>query len=124
MILSKSDGSIIQSSGLIRDSSGFPASSPPPASEPPDDISKGSAYNRSRALDPSQEGSETADKSRQGNTAEDIAKMVFSFVMAARDFAEGMDTADEVKLLRMRTRKNEIVIVPGKPCCVFMLLAL
>ena len=47
--------------------------------------------------------------------------MVFSFVNAAKVFAEGMDTADEVKLLRMRTRKNEIVVVPGKPSYILRL---
>ena len=50
--------------------------------------------------------------------------MVFSFVTAAKAFAEGMDTADEVKLLRMRTRKNEIVIVPGGSCSILMFIAL
>ena len=40
--------------------------------------------------------------------------MVFTFVAGAREFTEGMDDADEVKLLRLRTRKNEIVIVPGQ----------
>ena len=40
--------------------------------------------------------------------------MVFAFVEGAKTFTEGMDKSDEVKLLRLRTRKNEIVIVPGK----------
>ena len=67
----------------------------------------------------SQDGANTADGGRRGNnTAEEVAKMVFSFVSSARLFAEGMDTADDVKLLRMRTRKNEIVIVPGKSSVV------
>ena len=40
--------------------------------------------------------------------------MVFGFVAGAKAFTEGMDKSDEVRLLRLRTRKNEIVIVPGK----------
>ena len=52
------------------------------------------------------------DKTR--NTAEDIARMVFAFAAEAKTFTEGIDESDEVKLLRLRTRKNEIVIVPGK----------
>ena len=51
---------------------------------------------------------------KKGNTAEDIARMVFAFAAEAKSFTEGMDESDEVKLLRLRTRKNEIVIVPGK----------
>ena len=50
---------------------------------------------------------------KEGNSAEDIARMVFAFVAGATVVAEGMDKSDEVKLLRLRTRKNEIVIVPG-----------
>ena len=49
----------------------------------------------------------------KGNSAEDIARMVFAFVAGAKAFTEGMEKSDEVKLLRLRTRKNEIVIVPG-----------
>ena len=40
--------------------------------------------------------------------------MVFAFVAGAKAFTEGMDKSDEVRLLRLRTRRNEIVIVPGK----------
>lgn len=47
-------------------------------------------------------------------TAEDVARMVFTFVAASKAFTEGMDKSDDVKLLRLRTRKNEIVIVPGR----------
>lgn len=45
--------------------------------------------------------------------------MVFSFISNAGGFVEGMDEGDELKLLRIRTRKSEIVIVPGKvsPFC-------
>ena len=50
---------------------------------------------------------------RKNNNAEDIARMVFAFVSGAYAFTEGMDESDEVRLLRLRTRKYEIVIVPG-----------
>ena len=45
---------------------------------------------------------------------EDVARMVFSFVSAAGALVEDMDPEDDLKLLRLRTRKNEIVIVPGQ----------
>jgi len=51
----------------------------------------------------------------KGNTAEEVARKVFAFLAASKAFTEGMDKSDEVKLLRLRTRKNEIVIVPGQP---------
>lgn len=47
------------------------------------------------------------------NGAESVARMVFSFVSGAQDFVEGMDGSDDMRLLRLRTRKSEIVIVPG-----------
>lgn len=50
---------------------------------------------------------------KRGNSAEDIARKVFAFAAEAKAFTEGMDELDEVKLLRLRTRKNEIVIFPG-----------
>ena len=45
---------------------------------------------------------------------EDIARMVFSFVSAAGTLIEELESEDDLKLLRLRTRKNEIVIVPGQ----------
>lgn len=48
--------------------------------------------------------------------AEDVARMIFSFVSETGEFVEGMDEGDGLKLLRVRTRKNEIVIVPGQLC--------
>lgn len=39
--------------------------------------------------------------------------MVWSFLNAAGDLLDGMDKEDEVKLLRLRTKKKELVIVPG-----------
>ena len=57
---------------------------------------------------------------KKGNNAEDIARMVFAFAAEAKTFIEGIDELDEVKLLRLRTRKNEIVIVPGKSLQVYI----
>lgn len=54
------------------------------------------------------------DESTKGKSDEVVAKAVFDFVNGAKAFADEMDSGDEVKLLRMRTKRNEIVIVPGK----------
>lgn len=69
----------------------------------------GDAANPLREID----FTSNAEGDRKRSSADDVAKMVFTFVTAAKVLAEGMDKADEVKLLRMRTRKNEIVIVTG-----------
>ena len=92
LILSKSDGAIIRSTGLTLE---YTASPTDPAA--------------------SQEGYRD-DQEKKQKTAEEVAKMVFAFVNAAGALAGGMDegNGDDVQLLRLRTRRNEFVIVPGK----------
>lgn len=46
-------------------------------------------------------------------SAEDVARLVFNFVEAAGAFVDGLDKDEEVRLLRVRTKKNELVIVPS-----------
>lgn len=53
------------------------------------------------------------EETKQQKTAEEVAKLAFSFVTAAGVFANGMNEVDDIQLLRLRTKKNEIVIVPG-----------
>ena len=47
------------------------------------------------------------------HSAEDVARLVHSFVGAAGSMIKELDESDEAKLLRVRTKKNELVIVPG-----------
>jgi hypothetical protein len=56
---------------------------------------------------------ESTDTAAQKNI-EDVARAVFAFISAAGDLIEDMDPEDDLKLLRLRTRKNEMVIVPGQ----------
>lgn len=112
LILSKADGSIIRSSGLL-------ASSLPPASSA-SAVSSAAAGGSPGNTDISEGGKigtyyevESNDNTN-GKRAEDVAKMVFSFVSGAGGLVQGMDEEDELKLLRIRTRKSEIVIVPGQ----------
>jgi hypothetical protein len=46
-------------------------------------------------------------------SAEEVASKVWTFLGAAGSMVDGLDPEDEVKLLRLRTKKNELVIVPG-----------
>ncbi|KAL2042704.1 hypothetical protein N7G274_004463 [Stereocaulon virgatum] len=110
LILSKTDGSIIRSTGLLASAS--PSPSP---SENPNLGDSMNQNNTGEAADAIRDGSsypDNGDIEAKGRTAEEVARMVFAFVAGAKAFTEGMDKSDEVKLLRLRTRKNEIVIVP------------
>lgn len=104
-MLSKADGSIIRSSGLLAASS--PATSRNEAQD--SDVSK-----TVEPLNGEADYEGATDRKNEGKNAEEVARMVFSFVCGARELAEGMDDGDELKLLRLRTRKHEIVIVPGQ----------
>ncbi|KAJ4298549.1 hypothetical protein N0V88_003579 [Collariella sp. IMI 366227] len=50
--------------------------------------------------------------SDQDQGVEELASMVWNFVSTAGSFVQELDTEDEVKLLRLRTKKQEFVIVP------------
>ena len=52
---------------------------------------------------------------RPPTAMEKLAKSVFTFVSAAEELARSMGREDDVRLLRMRTKNNELVIVPGIP---------
>ena len=107
LILSESDGSIIRSTGLL-------AASTKPTEDALTDqgiLSNGAAYNGDRTTADRDHDSTSQSKSL---TAEDVAKRVFTFVNNAKAFASAMEGGDDVKLLRMRSKKNEIVIVPGE----------
>ncbi|KAL8681021.1 MAG: hypothetical protein Q9224_006895, partial [Gallowayella concinna] len=101
LILSASDGSIIKSTGLLA-SPASPTS--PESSLVGNELEKGSNSNNNEGYEGDEDHSKSADH---------VARVVFQFVAAARDFAEGMEKGDDARLLRMRTRKQEIVIVPG-----------
>jgi dynein light chain roadblock-type len=95
--LSRENGAIVRTSGLISKSTSANPNSTLPASgeSAPDSLSNG--------------------KRESGiQSAEDVASMVWSFLGAAGSLVDGLDKEDEVKLLRLRTKKNELVIVPGK----------
>jgi dynein light chain roadblock-type len=87
LILSKTDGAIIRSTGLVLQS-----------------------QKESGEVD--QDGYRN-EESKQQKTAEEMAKLAFSFITAAGGLVNEMDESDDVQLLRLRTKKNEIVIVPG-----------
>jgi dynein light chain roadblock-type len=96
LVLSRETGAIIRTSGLISNSSSVNPDSALPASGE----STGEKFANSR-------------KETGIHSAEDIASLVWSFLKAAGSLVDGLNKEDEVKLLRLRTKKNELVIVLG-----------
>lgn len=94
--MSPENGTIIRTSGLISISSSTDPNSTLPAS--------GESATESYANGRKESGIQSA---------EDIASMVWSFLSAAGSLVHVLDKDDEVKLLRLQTKKNELIIVPG-----------
>ncbi|KAL8942113.1 MAG: hypothetical protein Q9216_001838 [Gyalolechia sp. 2 TL-2023] len=109
LVLSRSDGSIIRSTGLLAS----PASqTPSETSNTEDGIDEGGNSTSSTTLDNGARLNEHREGEDGSKATEHIARLVFAFLSAANEFAGGMEKEDDTKLLRMTTRKNEIVIVP------------
>lgn len=109
LVLSKADGSIIKSTGLLA----TPAEKvPSESSTTRKSAGEENSAMSSTALNGGDHFLESGAGEDRSKTAEHIARLVFTFLSAANEFAEGIEKEDDTKLLRMRTRKNEIVIVP------------
>ena len=95
LILARDTGAIVRSSGLVTpEEIGEDASAP----------TNGAYVN----------GTEESGKKKGTKKAEEVARLVYSFVKSAGDMIEEMNgETDEAKLLRVRTKKNELVVVPG-----------
>ncbi|KAI9809277.1 MAG: hypothetical protein M1825_002568 [Sarcosagium campestre] len=113
LVLSRHTGAIVRTSGLITKSASGTAN--------PDTAS--SSFNPSASTSGQQtsadsQGQELAAAYGDGDVevstrAEEVAGIVWAFVAAAGGLVKGLDGEDELKLLRLRTKKNELVIVPG-----------
>lgn len=107
LVLSRSDGSIIKATGILA-----------PGSSHPDDMTRAEDSD----VDHQRTGAtgEVLDASLGDSTdnallvTDKLAKAVFAFVRGAEELGASVDHDDDVKLLRMRTRRHEVVIVPGK----------
>jgi len=101
LILVRETGAIVRTSGLVSKSSSANPDVTLPA--PLDDAANG--Y--------------TNDRKESGlQSAEDVARAALHFVSAAGTLLEELDGEEEVKLLRLRTKKYELVIYPGGWCCM------
>jgi predicted regulator of Ras-like GTPase activity (Roadblock/LC7/MglB family) len=95
LILSRDTGAIVRSSGLIT----------------PEEIGEdGTAPTNGTYVN----GAEGEAKKKGTRNAEEVARTVYAFVKSAGSLIEELNGEnDEAKLLRVRTKKNELVIVPG-----------
>ena len=97
LILSRDSGAIVRSSGLATE----------------EDVEGGEAVvpgNNSMT-----NGEPTESEKKGTRKAEDIARLVWNFVQGAGTMIEELNGgSDEMKLLRIRSKRNELVIVPGR----------
>ena len=92
LILARDTGSIVRSSGLVTN----------------DDI----ADEETRP--PTSNGADAEPKKKGTRKADEVARLVYKFVQSAGEMVGDLNGEnDESKLLRVRTRRNEVVIVPG-----------
>lgn len=101
LILLRETGAIVRTSGLVSKSS----SANPDVTLP-------------APLDGATDGYTNGRKESGLQSAEDVARAALQFVSAAGTLLEELDEDEEVKLLRLRTKKYELVIYPGRTCCV------
>jgi len=94
VVVDRSTGSILKTTGQVS----FRASGARPTS---------ASTNAAVAV-----GEEGLTGQAEAQPIEEMASMVWNFVNAAGGLVSGLDTEDELKLLRLRTKKHELVIVP------------
>ena len=96
LILSRDTGAIVKSSGLVT---------------PEEIVQDGTAVTNGAYVN----GAEGEAEKKGTRNAEDVARLVYGFVKSAGSMIEELNgDNDEAKLLRVRTKKNELVIVPGR----------
>lgn len=88
LILSREDGAIVRSTGLLS------------AEDEPEHL-------------PTANGDDGEGLKKGIRNAEELAKVVWNYTKSCAELVENMNGhGDEVKLCRLRTKKNELVIVP------------
>jgi dynein light chain roadblock-type len=96
LVLTRDTGAIVRSQGILA-----PDRTTTPQEGEPDALSAPS--------DPAAAEGDAATRD-----AEEIARHVWKFVQASGALVQSMDAEDELRLLRIRTRRNELMIVPSR----------
>ncbi|KAK6839689.1 dynein light chain-related protein [Apiospora arundinis] len=74
--------------------------------------SANSTTNPTTSLPTPTGGSSPPKSHNETQAAQELGSMVWGFLSTAGSLVQEMDTEDELKLLRLRTKKQELVIVP------------
>ena len=97
LILSRQDGAIVQSSGLVTEED-----------EQQEGVTSAANGTYANGTD-----GEVQKKNKGTRKAEDVARLVWNFVKSAGEMVQELNgDNDEAKLVRLRTKKNELLIVP------------
>ncbi|KAL9089678.1 MAG: hypothetical protein Q9159_002406 [Coniocarpon cinnabarinum] len=117
LILSRSTGAVVRTSGLIS----APEDDTANGNTSQDGPSTSSVTQTTRNSTLSTANGENAGSRNGTRDANEVAKLVWNFFKHAGDTVDGMfgsgpegEGGDEVKLVRLRTRKSEVVVVPGE----------
>jgi dynein light chain roadblock-type len=105
LVLNRTDGAIVRSAGLL-------------AREKTEPTIQLNGSNRNGASD------EVVTNSSAAHTREEIARAVWKYVKATDGLVEEIDDEDELRLLRVRTKKNELVVVPSMTLSFFLFKSL
>ncbi|PNP42186.1 hypothetical protein TGAM01_v202413 [Trichoderma gamsii] len=92
MVLDRASGAILKTSGQV------------------DALQTAKARNASTAASFSNDAPAAEEGESQG--IEEFAEMIWNFVNSSGQLVQDVDEEDELKLLRLRTKRQEIVIVP------------
>jgi len=106
LVLTRADGAIIRSEGLLSSTKQRRASSSDDVTKDENGLSLVGRSSRRNTNDMNAE----AENPKSG---EHIARAVWKYVQATEGLVEDMDGEDELRLLRVRTKKNELVVVPS-----------
>jgi dynein light chain roadblock-type len=101
LVLTRADGAIIRSEGLLSHLKNRP------------DSSHESTLTANGDDHDLMNVNGTASDGEEGRSGEHIARAVWKYVQATEGLVEDMDGEDELRLLRVRTKKNEVVVVPS-----------
>ncbi|KAI7539243.1 hypothetical protein KC331_g9864 [Hortaea werneckii] len=107
LILSRDTGAIVRSSGLVLAEDAEVEEAAPTAN--------GTYLNATETNGTAQNGGpDGKQKSNKGTRkAEEVASLVWRFMKSVGEFVEELNgEGDEGKLIRVRTKKNEVVVVP------------
>jgi hypothetical protein len=95
LVLTRDTGAIVRSQGILA----------------PERTAPQEGEQQPEASSPDQVATEADATTLDG---EEIARHVWKFVQASGALVESMDAEDELRLLRIRTRRNELMIVPSQ----------